>query len=165
MKTLLSILLISLPMAAQTVVNPTQFTMDATTLGALARWMMTQTTPSVAPTLTVAVDTTSTSFQLSSGTGLGATSALVIDGNEIVQCTAKPTGASFTCTRAQVGTTAVAHSIGATVKELTYKTPATASGAIAKNAVIALCLADPVITAGIATAQATAQAAVAAGVQ
>jgi hypothetical protein len=160
----LLILLLSLASYGQTVINPTSFTVNSTLLGALARWMMGQTTPNVAPTLTIAVDAATTTFQLSSGTGLGATSALVID-NEIVQCTAKPTGSSFTCTRAQVGTAAASHAVGAVVKELIYKTPATASGAFAKDKMIEIALRDSVITADIAAAQAAAVATVVAGVQ
>ena len=162
---ILLLLFISITTYGQTVVNPTQFTMDTTTLAALERWMMTQTTPGVTPTLSVAVDAVSTNFQLSSGTGLGSTSALVINGVEIVQCTAKPTGSSFTCTRAQVGSAAVSHAAGVPVRELVYKTPATASGAIAKNAVIQICLADPVINASVTSATAAATSAVIAGVQ
>lgn len=165
MKTLALIIFAARLSYGQTVVNPTEFTMDNTTLAALGRWMMTQTTTDVNTTLTVAVDAVTTSFQMASGSGWGATSAFVIDGKEIIQCTAKPTGSSATCTRGQVGSAAVAHAAGVSVKELLYKTPATASGAIAKAAVVQICLADPVINASVTSAAAAAQAAVVAGVQ
>lgn len=164
MKTLL-LLLLSLAAYGQTVVNPSSFTIDATALGALARWMMSQTTPNVAPTLAIGVDANTTAFSLSSGSGLGATSALVLDGKEIVQCTAKPTGSTFSCTRGQIGTTAVSHAQGVTVRELTFKTPNQAMSQASKDTMKAIMRADPVIGAAIAAARDAAEAAITAGVQ
>lgn len=162
---LILIALLAIAAYGQTTVNASSVSLDATATGALARWMMGQTTPGVAPTLSVAVDSATTAFSLSSGSGLGATSALVLGGVEIVQCTAKPTGSTFTCTRGQIGTTAVSHAQGVTVRELIYKTPNQAGTELMRGQLRSIMRADPVVTAAIAAAAAAAEAAITAGVQ
>ena len=164
MKTLL-LLTLALVAHAQTTVNASAVTLNATATGALARWMMGQTTPGVAATLSVGVDSTTTAFSLSSGSGLGATSALVLNGVEIVQCTAKPTGSTFTCTRGQIGTAAVAHAQGVSVRELVYKTPNQAGTELMRGQLRAITAADPLVMAAVTAAQAALQAEVLAGVQ
>jgi hypothetical protein len=165
MKTALVVLLVAGLGLAQTTVNASSVTLDANAQGALARWMMSQTTPGVSPTLATAVDATATTFVLSSGTGLGPTSTLVLNGVEIVQCTAKPGGATFTCTRGQIGTAAVSHAVGVSVRELIYKTPNQAGTELMRGQLRAIMRADPVITAAIAAAQAAAEATITSGVQ
>ena len=165
MKTLIALLLAISAFSQTITVNASSVVLDATATGALARWMMGQTTPSVTPTLAVAVDANTTAFSLSSGTGLGATSALVLNGVEIVQCTAKPTGSTFTCTRGQIGTTAVSHAQGVTVKELIYKTANQAGTEMMRGKLREVAANDAVNRAAVAAAQAALEAAVLAGVQ
>jgi hypothetical protein len=148
---------------AQTTVNASAVLLDTNATGALARWMMGQNT-AASTTLASPIDAVSNTFTLASGTGFGATSAIVVNGVEIAQCTVKA-GAVLTCTRAQIGTTAVAHAAGVSVKEMIYKTPNQAGTELMRGQLKGIMRSDQVIQAQVAAAAAAAEAIIAAGVQ
>lgn len=101
----------------------------------ISTWMTTKCFSGVQTTLATALDNVSTSFTLASGTGLGSTSVVLVDGGtanaEVIQLGTK-TNANVTgairaiipasgCAAGALCTTAIAHAVGASVQELCIK--------------------------------------------
>lgn len=120
--------LLALPIAAQTVID-VPFTLPNAAVADALVWTRTQVTnSSPSATLTGALTAGATTFTISSATGYSATdlfanagATLLIDSEEITCATL--TGAVYSgCSRAQQGTTAATHALGATVQQLKYAT-------------------------------------------
>lgn len=129
MKKTLLILILSLPLVAQTTVVSATWSEPNAVVTDLLTWARLQVSnPSPAATLVGSIGTTDTTFTISSATGYTATdlfanagATLVIESEEIT-CTTL-TGAVYSgCSRHQQLTTAATHSAGVSVTQMKYAT-------------------------------------------
>jgi hypothetical protein len=159
---ILTFLLLSVAAYGQQTINAPAVSLDATGAAAVQSWMSGQTT-GVSTTLAVTLAPGDTSVTLTSATGFAAGSAITIDG-EHMQASAR-TANVLTVTRGVNGTTAAAHTSGAAVAEMKYKTINALGKSIIVDTLKQIVAAYSTVTAPVATAQATATAAVTAAVQ
>ncbi len=118
MKNILLVLSIATVLTAQTTVNLPSLTVtaDATTSINLAMRKLFSGTNTSA---TAPIADNGTTLTVASTAGIAANALLMID-DEVVLSSAK-TATTFTITRAALGTVAAAHSSGAVVRELKYR--------------------------------------------
>lgn len=159
----LSLLLVAgLGLAQTTTINAPAVTLDATGSAALIAWMAGQGTGTIT-TVTAPVLFADTTITVDVSVGIGANAVIAI-GTEHMLVTAK-VGKVLTVTRAVNGSTAAAYATGATVTEMKYRT----FNALGKAMIVATLrqIVDTYapLTAPVAAATATKDAAVAGAVQ